>query len=51
MLEKDAIFAKIAIIKNCLKTIKKATHGDSRRLDDVFCQDVFVLNLQRAAQA
>lgn len=51
MLEKDVIFSKISIIKNCLKTIEKATALDPEKLDDIIIQDVFVLNLQRAIQA
>ncbi len=51
MLEKDAILSKISIIKNCLKTIEKITELKRQKLDDTFVQDVFVLNLQRAAQA
>jgi len=51
MIEKDVILSKISIIKNCLKTIEKATALDPEKLDDVMVQDVFVLNLQRAIQA
>ncbi len=51
MLEKDAILSKISIIKNCLKTVKKAVKNDPKRLKDFMVQDVFVLNIQRAAQA
>jgi uncharacterized protein YutE (UPF0331/DUF86 family) len=51
MLEKDALLAKISIIKNCLQTINKITGLDPARLDDFIIQDVFVLNLQRAVQA
>ncbi|OFZ81206.1 MAG: transcriptional regulator [Bdellovibrionales bacterium RIFOXYD1_FULL_53_11] len=51
MLEKDVILSKISIVQNCLKTIRKITNGDGSRLEDPINQDVFVLNLQRAAQA
>jgi uncharacterized protein YutE (UPF0331/DUF86 family) len=51
MLENDAILSKISIIQNCLQTIKRATGLDSAKLDDLMIQDVFVLNVQRAAQA
>ena len=51
MLERDVILSKISIIKNCFKSIEKATGLDPERLDDRFTQDVFVLNLQRAVQA
>ncbi len=51
MLEKDAILAKISIIKNCLNTIQKVTGLDPAKLDDYMVEDVFVLNLQRSIQA
>ena len=51
MLEKDVILSKISIIKNCLKTINKATEIKPEKMDDVLIQDVFVLNIQRAVQA
>jgi len=51
MLEKDAVLSKISIIKNCLNSIKSVTNLDPARLDEIFIQDVYVLNLQRAIQA
>ena len=51
MLEKDVILSKISSIKNCLKTINKATQMKIEKMDDVLVQDVFVLNIQRAVQA
>ena len=51
MLNKDVIYSKISIIKNCLKTIEQVTKLDPQNLDDIFIQDVFVLNIQRAVQA
>lgn len=51
MLERDAILAKIANIQNCLRMIRRVTGTDPAALDDQIKQDVFVLNLQRAAQA
>lgn len=51
MLEKDAILSKISMIQNCLRSIQRVTEGKPEKLDDVFVQDVFVLNLQRACQA
>ena len=51
MFEKDAILSKISIIKNCLKTIDKATGSKTEALDDIIIQDAFVLNLQRSIQA
>ncbi len=51
MLERDAILGKIVNIQNCLITIKRATQLDPASLDDQLMQDVFVLNVQRAAQS
>jgi uncharacterized protein YutE (UPF0331/DUF86 family) len=51
MLEKDAILSKISIIQNCLKMIKRVTDLDPSKLEDLITQDVFVLNVQRSAQA
>ncbi len=51
MIEKDAILSKISIIQNCLKMIKNVTQMNASKLDDLVTQDVFVLNVQRAAQA
>ena len=51
MLEKDALLSKISIIKRCLATIQKVTGLNLDKLDDVFVQDVFILNLQRSIQA
>lgn len=51
MLEKDAVLSKISIIKNCLNSIKTATMLEPAKLDEIFIQDVFVINLQRAIQA
>src|SRR4030067_2327228 len=51
MLEKDAVLSKISIIKNCLNSIKSVTNLDPAKLDEIFIQDVYVLNLQRAIQA
>ena len=47
----DAILGKISNIRNCLVSIKKATNLDPSSLNDMFTQDVFVLNLERAIQA
>ena len=51
MINKDAILAKISIIKNCLKRIKDTTKLDPDTLSNFDNQDIFVLNLQRAIQA
>ena len=51
MLERDAMLSKISIVKRCLETIKKATNLSPESLDDIFTQDVFVLNVQRSIQA
>ena len=45
MFEKDSILSKISIIKNCLKTIYKATGSKVESLDDIIIQDAFVLNI------
>ena len=51
MLEKDVVYSKISIIKNCLKSIEHATGLKPEKLDEIMIQDVFVLNVQRAVQA
>jgi uncharacterized protein YutE (UPF0331/DUF86 family) len=51
MLEKDAILSKISIIKRCLATIKRATNLEEKSLEDIFMQDIFILNVQRSIQA
>ncbi|MFH0992193.1 MAG: DUF86 domain-containing protein [bacterium] len=51
MVDRDVVFAKIGIIKRCLKRISLVTALDPNRLDDIDRQDIFVLNLQRAVQA
>lgn len=51
MLEKDVLLAKIYNIKNCLDSIDKVTKGDVESVNDMFVEDVVVLNLQRACQA
>jgi uncharacterized protein YutE (UPF0331/DUF86 family) len=51
MLERDVVLSKISIVKRCLETIKKATKLNPEKLDDVFIQDVFILNVQRSVQA
>ena len=48
----DGIFGKIEIIKRCLRRIDESIGPDPSQLDANFDnQDIFVLNLQRAAQA
>jgi len=51
MVDQDVVFAKVAIIKRCLQRIKDVTHLDPQSLDAIDAQDIFILNLQRAAQA
>ena len=51
MVDRDIILAKVATIERCLRRIHESTGGNPDALDDVDRQDVFVLNLQRAAQA
>ena len=47
----DSILAKIAIVRNCLAMITKVTALDPLALEDPIKQDVFVLNVERSAQA
>jgi uncharacterized protein YutE (UPF0331/DUF86 family) len=51
MVDRDVAFAKIGIIKRCMQRIVQVTALNPDTLDDINVQDVFVLNLQRAAQA
>ena len=51
MVDRDVVMAKIGIIKRCLLRIKEVTGLKPDSLEDITKQDVFVLNLQRAAQA
>jgi uncharacterized protein YutE (UPF0331/DUF86 family) len=48
MSEKDVVFSKINIIKNCLIAIEKVERNEK---DPDFQQGLFELNLQRAVQA
>jgi uncharacterized protein YutE (UPF0331/DUF86 family) len=48
MSEKDVVFSKINIIKNCLMAIEKV---EIKEKDADFRQGLFELNLQRAIQA
>ncbi|MFZ4404121.1 MAG: type VII toxin-antitoxin system HepT family RNase toxin [Pseudobdellovibrionaceae bacterium] len=48
MAEKDVIYSKINIVKNCLTAIEKAR---TQEKDDLFLQNIYELNLQRAIQA
>lgn len=48
MSEKDVVYSKINIIKNCLMAIEKV---QSQEKDPDFMQGLFELNLQRAIQA
>jgi len=51
MVDRDIVLAKIAIIQRCLGRIKEATGLNPARLDSFDVQDIFAINLQRAAQA
>ncbi|HEX2960036.1 MAG TPA: HepT-like ribonuclease domain-containing protein [Chitinispirillaceae bacterium] len=51
MFEADAIISKINIIRNCLKTIKKAGSELAGKVEGFLIDDVTVLNLERAIQA
>jgi uncharacterized protein YutE (UPF0331/DUF86 family) len=48
MSEKDAVYSKINIVKNCLMAIEKA---ETQEKDTQFRQSLIELNLQRAVQA
>lgn len=48
MSEKDVVFSKINIVKNCLMAIEKASRSEK---DPDFQLGLFELNLQRAIQA
>lgn len=51
MIDPDVVYAKVGNIQNCLRRIKQVTQLDPATLDDFDKQDIFVLNLQRAAQS
>jgi uncharacterized protein YutE (UPF0331/DUF86 family) len=51
MLDADVVLAKVAAVDRCVRRIRDATGLDASRLDDLDVQDVFVLNVERAAQA
>jgi uncharacterized protein YutE (UPF0331/DUF86 family) len=51
MVDRDVVFAKVAIIKRCLQRIKDVTRLDPKSLEALDVQEIFILNLQRAAQA
>ena len=49
MPDKDIVLAKTAAVQRCLKRIKDTTKLKPDTLDDLNTQDIFILNLQRAA--
>ena len=49
--DRDVVLAKVDAIERCLRRIEQVTGRDPRALDDQDREDIFVLNLQRAAQA
>lgn len=51
MVDRDIIAAKISIIQRCLHRIQQVTRLDPGSLEEIDVQDIFVVNLQRAAQA
>ena len=51
MVDLDVVIVKINTIKRCLNRIAAVTGMAPAKLEDITLQDVFVLNLQRAAQA
>lgn len=50
MVDSDIVLAKTASIRRSLERIAVTTGGDPSCLDDPDKQDIFILNLQRAAQ-
>jgi len=51
MVDQDILTAKTASIQRCLRRIAAVTNLAPESLHDIDIQDIFVLNLQRAAQA
>ncbi|HAL57621.1 MAG TPA: transcriptional regulator [Bacteroidetes bacterium] len=51
MVDRDIILGKIGVIQRCLRRIQDVTKNDPELLKSFDVQDIFVLNLQRAAQA
>lgn len=51
MVDRDVVYGKITTIKRRLRRIYDATGGNPDALDTYDAKDIFVLNLQRAAQA
>ena len=49
--KQDPMLGKIHNIQNYLRMIQRITNGDPESLYDQVTQDVFVLNVQRAAQS
>jgi uncharacterized protein YutE (UPF0331/DUF86 family) len=47
----DAMLAKLATVRRCLKRVRDVTRGDPSRVRDLDVQEIVVLNLQRAIQA
>jgi len=51
MVDRDIISAKTGTIQRCLRRIQQVTKLDPSTLENVDVQDIFAVNLQRAAQA
>lgn len=51
MVDLDVVLAKTAIIQRCVSRIKEVTGSNPERLNSFDTQDIFAINLQRAAQA
>jgi uncharacterized protein YutE (UPF0331/DUF86 family) len=51
MVDRDVVLRKVGNIQRCLKRIREVTGLKPESLDGLDVQDVFVLNLQRAAQS
>jgi hypothetical protein len=46
MVDRDVVFAKVAIIERCLLRIKAVTRLDPESLDAIDVQEIFILNPQ-----
>ena len=51
MIDKSLVLEKFQTMDRCLGRIDEKISGDIKNLEEIDKQDIFVLNLQRAAQA
>ncbi len=49
-MNRDLLIAKADTVHRCIGRISQTLQGDFERLEDMDCQDITVLNLQRAIQ-